>query len=1496
VSIKIDRDVFSADTDEQGRFTLRNVPLGTHALLARSLITTETRSYALTNLTLAAPGTASPITNVLRGVGVVSGQVFRSDGVTPAAGAELQLSFPDAPRVNSFSIFGNDAPTTFTDPNGAYRFVNVPIGAYELRASQLALVDYATGTNEFDGQSHEVNLTLSPSGSVKGHLVRADGSDQRLRVDVVATFASQTSFAGRSTARTDTDGNFELANIPVGDFALGAVVPVLNGIVLQKLAITSNGQVLDLGEVRLDEDDPSVEKVVPASGAAEVPINTTIELTFSEPLDVGSVKTNGIFLRSPTNFVAASVELLPDPLDGRRRLVRLRPTVSLKSETTYEIVALSGERQNALGKLVKAGPTDLVGRPLLATFTSMFTTKDNDPPFLTSLTPAINAIQIDPRAVIRLEYNEPLRNSGYLITVRGPAGVVIGTNDIGPNLRLLTFTPNAALSPNTAYSVTVEGVRDLAGNLAQNHPFTSVFNTLDTLGPEISTLRFANNAAPVAGASLQLESLLAASEPGVQVRYTADVNASGINVIGTGTIPPYRINTTLPTAGRVVFRATAIDQFGNEGPIKQFAISVVSNRPPSIVLERDTPATGPLRSGQAFTLLVDATDDVGVTNISLVSTGSFVFGTNFSNGGFIDLKLPPDAPPGPVQFQAQATDSLGAKSPIATLDFQIVDETPPTLTFLSPANNATLNPNQPLSIDVASSDNSTNIEFTLELTGALTLTQRVSVAVAPNVPVTNTFTISLGGIPQTGSSINALVRAMDGSSNFVSVTRTFLLPDITAPRLISVTPTNAAPRQSLWPSGLYQFSEAVAGGTVTTNRLFLTTGAGTVVPSRLTIGFAGTGVLVTPTELPLSPGATYRNVLLPGITDVAGNALLDFNGTEITAAGEIFSFTTAKILQITPTNNTPVIAGQVVVMTVSFESGLGASSFRFTLNNDPPVQVFLPAAATNVTGRLTIPATATQGTISIQASDSAGSAAPYVLPALTLNVRPRTADDDGDGLSNGYEIDSNLNPFAKDAAQDPDGDGLSNVQEFQLGTDPRNSDTDSDGLNDGAEIAARNCLDPLNPDSDGDGLLDGLDPDPCGGAGTGVALVVETIVIMSEGEQTNLVVRASSTSSRLVVLDFAPTNPPPLFASLGAVQFTNTPTNGLAVAELSLNPSYQDAGSYTITLRATSANNATGTTNITVTVRDNPALVTTRWKDPVNGNWNDSTRWSSGVPDGNKVAVIDFDGTYTVTVNANANAAGLTLGGSSGAQHLLLNGNNLTLDGASVVRGSGVLDFTSGTLQGSGVLSVASVLNWTAGTMQGAGRTVISSAGQLNLNGAGIKWLYRRLDSSGTNDWTGTGDLILVNGEFNNLAGASFQAHGGAQIRWNGGINAFNNAGIFLKTGSEPMSFASVPFNNTGTLNLNEGTLSFNGGGTNSSAILVSAGTSLSFASNYELAAGSVLSGAGTVNFNSGSIVATGVVDITGDLFLNNATVKFNAGQSLKRLHFSGGGLGGSGG
>ncbi|GGC05855.1 VWA domain-containing protein [Cellulomonas carbonis] len=123
-----------------------------------------------------------------------------------------------------------------------------------------------------------------------------------------------------------------------------------------------------------------------------------------------------------------------------------------------------------------------------------------------------------------------------------------------------------------------------------------------------------------------------------------------------------------------------------------------------------------------------------------------------------------------------------------------------------------------------------------------------------------------------------------------------------------------------------------------------------------------------------------------------------------------------------------------------------------------------------------------------QGGDHDGDGVPDALE-LGLGTSPFSADTDGDGLSDRFEVET-LFGFSSpaladtdadgvaDGQEDLDGDGLDALAEQAAGTSPTEGDTDADRLGDADELAAG--TDPLTADTDADGLVDGAE----GPAGT----------------------------------------------------------------------------------------------------------------------------------------------------------------------------------------------------------------------------------------------------------------------------------------------------------------------------------------------------------------------------------------------------------------------------
>jgi hypothetical protein len=1001
----------TTDTDALGRVAFADLPLGNYVLRADSRRTGATHSAAQTSLVLSVVGNSPDFALSLAGVGSVSGRVLLGDGTTPAAGAEVVLE-------SQVELFRGLAETVFAGTAGEFSIANIPVGPYRLSAKSAALGSSAAGRIDLDGEADTIDLVLGASGSVRGRIVRAAGSQAVPGIDVSLTFNSQSGLPGIAVARTDAAGSFTSANIPLGSVRLEAIAPSVGGLARLAFTLTANGQTNDLGDLPLDEDFPRVTSVEPAHTASGVPTATAVTLVFSEALAANSLNTNGIFLRSDTEVAPAALQLLPDPTNSVLRLVRLTPLQPLRSQKTYQVVVIDGTRSDAFGATVASGPTDLVGRPLATPFVSAFTTADNDPPVLVSQSPAHNEIQVDPRVVLRLSFNETIQSSNFVFTLIGPAGPVPGTAGVGLNGLVVTFTPEAPLPPNGLFTYELSGIRDHAGNLAANQPIIGRFSTLDTLGPTIASLRLAASQAPVAGATVTIEAVLTTNETGASVRFTQDFQP-----LGTDNSSPFSLNAKLPLTGSTTLRAIATDRFGNDGPFAELVLTVQSNQPPALAFARGVPSAGPLTNDQAFSLVISATDDVAVTNMTVVGVGAVTLATNFANGGLrtLDLVVPSNAIPGTLfQFQAQATDALGVKSPVITLDFELLDTQRPAVSLLSPLPGTVLDPARPLELIVVSSDNSTNHLLEVTLSGPLATNQTLNVISVPNTPTTNSLFFGLAGISTDGANITATVRASDMASNSTVVTRSFVLPDTRPPQLLSSQPTNGTARVSLWPApSVFSFDEALDPATAT-NNVATTNSGGFPHVTTVALGENNRQLRVSLSH-PLQPGVTYTNRLLPGLADSSTNGWQSQGGLPVPPDGVPFVFTTARILEVTPANGTSVPAGQPVTVSVGYEPGLGAGFFRFQINSGPAVQVI--AGTSNASAVLDIPLRTQTAVIAITASDDATFTKPFSLSPVTLNVLADTrppqlaAVTPTDGaprqslwLTNQFEFDEPIDP------------------------------------------------------------------------------------------------------------------------------------------------------------------------------------------------------------------------------------------------------------------------------------------------------------------------------------------------------------------------------------------------------------------------------------------------------------------------------------------------------
>lgn len=213
------------------------------------------------------------------------------------------------------------------------------------------------------------------------------------------------------------------------------------------------------GKAPPDTTPPTVILVMPPDASAGVLPGTLLEATFDEPLDPGSVTT-----------ATFAVEVGGAPVAGATStagaVARFTPAAPLP-----ELALVTARLTTAV--------RDLAGNRLAAPFAWSFTVADVTPPAVLGVAPAAGSVEVEPHAVVTVDFSEPVRDSAATtaaVTLSAPGGAQVPATVTvsGATVRL---TPSAPLGWGTAYAVAVGvGVTDLAGNPLPA-PVTSSFTT-----------------------------------------------------------------------------------------------------------------------------------------------------------------------------------------------------------------------------------------------------------------------------------------------------------------------------------------------------------------------------------------------------------------------------------------------------------------------------------------------------------------------------------------------------------------------------------------------------------------------------------------------------------------------------------------------------------------------------------------------------------------------------------------------------------------------------------------------------------------------------------------------------------------------------------------------------------------------------------------------------------------------------------------------------------
>ncbi|MEN3001977.1 MAG: Ig-like domain-containing protein [Armatimonadota bacterium] len=302
---------------------------------------------------------------------------------------------------------------------------------------------------------------------------------------------------------------------------------------------------------------------VPAANATNVPINTTITLTFDQPLD----STSTIAVSSASGAVAGTITIAG-------ATITFTPSAPLAYNTVYTVDF--------------ANVRSALGAPPAGTTTFTFTTQPPPPLNLVSSSPAANATNVPISTAITLTFDQNL-DSTSTITVSSASGSVAGTITITG--ATLTFTPSAPLAFNTTYTVDFSNVRSVLGA----PPAGATTFTFTTQPPQTINLISSTPAPNATNVSINTTITLTFDQ-NLATTSTITVSSNAGAVAGTISISGATLTFT-PSVSLAYNTTYTVDFLGvrsvfGAAPSGTTSFTFTTQPPPTVRLISSTPAAG----------------------------------------------------------------------------------------------------------------------------------------------------------------------------------------------------------------------------------------------------------------------------------------------------------------------------------------------------------------------------------------------------------------------------------------------------------------------------------------------------------------------------------------------------------------------------------------------------------------------------------------------------------------------------------------------------------------------------------------------------------------------------------------------------------------------------------------------------------------------------------------------------------------------------------------